>query len=331
MTSPYVLIYTGQKNYSRYILEPIYHGLKEQGFEVTLINKDQQIGAKGEAYKLNRSYLPKKPDAVVGFQVWWGDEFHLCNAAREHEIPVIMVNHGAMFIRNDLQSYKKSIYPASVACLWGEYDYRIWRSWNSSDDFVITGNPSYDMTVENWERPKGLPDKYALLLTPGLSLKRDDKGRRKEQQTELLYQSARELSKLIPVVAKTHPNANQTELLSQEFKVYSKAEDLLPLMHHASLIISNATSAFIPAIYWEKPIFIHNHDEEGYHFSSFRDDCSHIFNFKSDPYWSESLIEQAVKPCKEDYELFGGPADGKSVERIVKVIESQLKQEEVIC
>ena len=91
------------------------------------------------------------------------------------------------------------------------------------------------------------------------------------------------------------------------------------------MIITNVTSALIPAIYWEKPIFIHSYETGGYYFNDFKKKYPHVFNFKQDAIWNQEIIESAIKPKKEHFEIFGHKADGQSAKRVVEVIKSYVK------
>lgn len=323
---PYVVLYPGKTNpHGVFLFNYVREALENRGFDVSLVSEEGLQGLQGDSFLVNRTFLPRRPDCVLSFKVWWGDEYHFSLAAKKHEIPVVMLNHGAMFVKNDLQTYKKSIFPADVACLWGEFDKEIWRQWNQKDEFIITGNPSHNVLVKPKPIPY-LPEKFALLLSPGLSCKADASGERPEMQTDRLYQSAINLKKIMPVVVKTHPNANQLDFLKKHFTVYTEASSLMPLLYQSQMIISNVTSAFIPALYWQKPVFIHSEDEPGFDFSTFKQKTAKIFNFKSDEQWSQSQIDQAIVPKKKDFEIFGGPADGKAADRVVDVIEAQIRQ-----
>jgi hypothetical protein len=320
---PYVLFYTGLNEdvrHSSYIFEPVLDFLDQHtNVKYTFISAGGVRGVPiGGNFALDVLKLPRQPDVVVSFKVWWFDEARIAQAAKAYNIPVIMVNHGAMFVKDESQEYKRSIYPADIICLWGPHDYYMWTHvWSSQGIFIITGNPSYNpSTFIPMKTPELrqqiellLKSPFALLLTPG-----------KGVQAEQLFESALYLNKKIPVVAKCHPQDPHIDWLRKNFIVFTEGDVLLDLMYHCQLIISNLTSAFIPALYWEKPIFIHTKQEEGYHFNSFKEQYYNVFNFKSDSQWTDEVIENAVRPSKEHYEIFGYKADGKNAYRVAKVI-----------
>lgn len=322
----YVFIYISKKTpHFKYILNPVFDLLQKQGdMEATFCYSDEKRkGLSGKNFLLGKVSMAKKPQAIVLMTVWQDEERHLALQAQQQGIAVIMVNHGAMFVRNQEQLYKTSIYPADVNCLWGEHDLKIWLFWNSRDDFVVTGNPSYNPQKDLPLRLEGLPERYALLLTPGLSIAKNPK----EFQANLLYGSARNLQRFLPVVVKCHPNnRDRLDFYDKHFyKTFLEPETLLSLLCHSEIILSNFSSSLLPAIYWEKVIFFHNYAAKGYGYEDFRRNFSHVFNFKSDPDWTRNMLESAVRTKKKHYEYFASKPDGKSAHRILSVIRSYIK------
>ena len=226
-----------------------------------------------------------------------------------------MINHGAMFVHNLQQTYKKSIFPADVACLWGTHDRDLWREWGNRDHLVVTGNPTYSPCDAPPDRVPGLPSEYALYLTPGGGF-----------QNEVLDESATELARLMPVVVKTHPHTPNIASLLDRFIVHTTPDTLRSLLYHASLIISNVTSAFLPALHWGKPIFLHNYDTDAYQFDRFEERFRTVFNFKKDSAWSRELIENAIRPSEADYEVFAHLNDGENARRCVDVIRNSIER-----
>jgi hypothetical protein len=80
----------------------------------------------------------------------------------------------------------------------------------------------------------------------------------------------------------------------------------------------------MPALYWQKPIFIHSYQEKGYYFNNFQKEHKNTFNFKINAEWNHKMIEDGIKPTIEDYIHFAHLPDGKNTERICEVIKNYL-------
>ena len=273
------------------------------------VKKEVRYGLQGKKFGLGPIQLERKPDVLVGFRLWWGPDYMVAVSARRENIPMVMINHGAMFIRNDAQKYKHNLAGAKVNCLWGKFDKDLWKYWNSRDDmFVVTGNPLHD-NLTNYECPYiDVPDDFALLLTP--------RDRRK-----FINPSVEALSKIMPIVAKTHPIDFEKDYYKQRYQTFDDPNTLLPLMYKAKIILANTSSAFIPALFWQKPIFVHTFGSKGYYFEEFKEKTKHIFNFKQDAIWNEDIVGNAIKPTLEDFKLFGHIPDGKNSQRVAEVIK----------
>jgi len=286
---------------------------KEANIDTTLIQWDnKRKGLSGEGFKLGTIKVNRKPNVLVVIRSWWPPESGVAGSARDQKIPVVMINHGAMCVFNQTQKYKRSIYPAIVNCLWGQHDLSLWRRWNKKDTFIVTGNPLHDQIIDYTPSEIKVPDEFALLLTPRM-------------QRKFLNPSAEKLNKIIPVVAKTHPIDDEKAYYKKRYLTYDASWTLLPLMYKAKLIIADVSSAWIPALFWQKPIFIHSFDEKYFHFSEFKDKYPHVFNFKQDDVWNSEIIDKAIKPDKKHFEIFGHLPDGKNSLRVAKVIKSYVK------
>lgn len=327
---PYVVFFTSAKH-GYYTMFPVFKLLQTYGIEasIILVNRDKDkkgfviqkesgIKVKGRKYKFGSLWLNRKPDLMVGFCMWWFADKAISNKAKKLKIPLLMINHGAMFIYNDKQHYKKDLAGAKVNCIWGEHDLNLWLKWlNDKKRFAVTGNPLHDSLID-YKCPDipDLPDEYALVLTPTM-------------QHDFINQSIEEIQKIMPVVVKCHPNNNQYKSMlkyyKQNYQVFTEAESLIPLIHKAKIILSNVTSALMPALYWQKPIFIHSYQEPGYYFNAFKKEHKNTFNFKKGPKWDIKMIEDGIKPTIEDYIHFAHLPDGKNTERVCDVIRKHLK------
>lgn len=313
----YALLYASPvSRHADYIYRPVFDWLQANSeIDLTMFSAKGRFGLEGEGFDLGPVRISRKPDVVVSFRPWWEDDFELCMAARKQGISVVMMNHGAMNVFNPSQVYKKSIYPADVGCLWGEHDLALWRRRNSRDEFVVTGNPSYDPASFVPIDIEGLPERFAVLLTSGQGF-----------QSDILLASALELRKLMPVVVKPHPLCPHVEMLREKgLQIFEEPEHLLTLMYRSDLILSNLSSAYFPALYWEKPIFLHSYQSDGIEFDQFKSRFWETFNFKEGPEWTEDMIQNAKHPSKEDYKTFAHLPDGKNAERVAKVILSRMQ------
>ncbi|MHC4512914.1 MAG: hypothetical protein ACYTGW_03785 [Planctomycetota bacterium] len=314
---PYIVFYPGRANtHGRHTMWPVLEAvLAKATCDATLVFRNERHGLAGEGFALAHARMNRRPDALVVFRPWWGEELEVARAARAHGVPVVMISDGAMSVRNDSQLYRESLYPADVSCIWSWRDQELWQGWNRRDRFVVTGNPSHDVLAAFRPEPVELPARYALFLTPGPGAASCER--------ELLLASARNLRKHIDVVVKCHPHEPHADELSREFLTFTDDAHLLfTLVHWADLVASNASSALTAALYFQKPIFIHSHEEqEGDHFEEFRRRYAGVFNFKSTPGWSKAEVQTAVQPTLADYEHFAHRADGGNTARVLEVIE----------
>ena len=269
-------------------------------------------GLGGTGFSLGPIGVNRKPDVLVVFRNWWGPENKAGIKARKLGIPVVMIDHGMLMVGVPIRhSYRSSIYPSNVGCLWSHLHLEMFRRLNKNDDFVVTGNPLYDQMIGYVPPEIDVPDEFALLLT----------GR---SQTKFLRPSAEALNKIMPVVAKVHPVDTERDYYVKRYQTFDDYRTLLPLLCRAKIIIASLSSGWIPALFWEKPIFIHGFEEEDLRFNEFVDNYSHIFNFKQAAAWSDDIIENAIRPTKEDFELFGHTLDGKNAERVANVIKGYI-------
>lgn len=272
------------------------------------VKQETRQGLQGKSFQLGGIFVDKKPVVVLGFRSWWNPDRVVCNHARQLGIPTVMINHGAMFIHNKAQTYKADMGGSLVNCIWGKHDLDMWRMWNKRNEFVITGNPLHDQLVNYKPEPIDVPDDFALLLTP--------RGQRK-----YLNPSAKALNEIIPVVAKCHPIDDQKQYYKDRYQTFTEPNTLFPLLFKAKYIITNVTSALIPALFWQKPIFIHSFATKGYDFNAFENKYKHVFNFKRTVEWSDALLNNPIVPNKEHYSLFGHMPDGNNSNRIFEVIK----------
>jgi len=315
MSKPYIVFFTGLEH-GRNTFIPVYEIFKkDMNIDTTLIwwNKERK-GLFGEDFELGCIKVSRKPDVVVSFSGWWDKEVVVGKAAAKQGIPVVMIDHGATFVFSSRHKYKKSIYPASVNCLWGQHDLNVWRRWNKKDKLIVTGNPLHDQVIDYTPPEIDLPDEFALLLPPST-----------EMQRRFLNPSAEKLNKIIPVVAKTHPIDKNKDYYKQRYLTYDEHWMLLPLLYRAKLIIANVSSSWMPAMLWQKPIFIHSFDESGFCFNEFKDQYPHIFNYKQDDVWNSGVIDRAIKSNKEHFKIFGHIPDGKNSIRVAEVIKSHVE------
>jgi hypothetical protein len=277
-------------------------------FEDPHVKAEKRLGLQGKKFGLSRISFARKPSVVIGFRLWWDPDLHPAVAARRQGIPVVMMNHGAMFVHNNAQTYKRTLGPAVVNCIWGQHDKKCWGRWNQNESqFVITGNPLHDCIVDYKCPDIDVPDEFALLLTP--------RGQRK-----YINPSAEALNKIMPVVAKTHPIDLEKGYYKERYQTFTAAETLLPLLYKCKLILTNVSSAWIPALYWQKPVFIHSFETKGYHFNAFKDMYPGHLNFKQESDWSEDIINNAIVPTVDTYRIFGHEPDGKNARRVAEVI-----------
>jgi tetratricopeptide (TPR) repeat protein len=311
---PYIAMYPGAENpHGRFAMLPLLRSIEQQGrMEATLLG-EERLGVQEARFALAHAVFARRPDVLVVFRSWWGEEREVALAARRLGIPVVMINHGAMFIRNDDQVYKRTLFPADVNCIWGQRDLDLWRTWNQRDRFVVTGNPCFDQLQDFKPSDLDLPDSFALCLTPGGG---------PDFQREVLLPSIRALHETLPVVVKCHPRDESVAELRREFRTFgNEPEVLFTLLHQCTCVVSNVTSALLPALLWQKPVFLHSYAEPGYDFNEFRERYRDVFNFKSDARWGSGFLEEAVRPRLDHYEHFAHRADGNNTRRVLDVIE----------
>jgi hypothetical protein len=273
------------------------------------VKKEFRLGLKGTKYSLGNIKIERKPSVVVGFRLWWPPDRMFGVAARNKKIPVVMVNHGSMFVFNENQKYKRELYPAIVNCVWGQHDYDLWKKW-TKDKIIITGNPLHDNLIKYKPLDIKTPKKFGLLLTPRDKLK-------------IIRPAAENLNEILPVVAKCHPLDKKKNYYKKRFLTYTEAWTLLPLIYKASYILTNVSSALIPALYWKKPIFIFSFSDKGYYFKDFKDKFKdRAFNFKISSSWGNGELYNPIIPTVDDYKHFGHIPDGNNTKRVVEVIKS---------
>lgn len=267
-----------------------------------------ELKTKGYTVSLTRKQV-KSPDLLVVFRSWWEPERSVCKQAKQKGIPIVMINHGAMFVFKRSQTYKKSIAPADVNCLWSEHDKEIWRRHGNEDKLVVTGNPLHDQIVDYSPPEMNIPQEFALFLTS-------------RDQKQVLDEAVESLP--LPAIAKCHPTDPKKNDYKKKYQTFDDAQSLLPLLYKCKFILSNVSSAFIPGLYWGKPIFIFSWATKGFELEEFKERFSHCFNFKSQSTWRRDELENPKIPSVEDYKKFGHKPDGKNTQRVVEVIEKTL-------
>lgn len=283
---PYVVFYPGAENDDgKQVMWPVFETALGTGTcATTFIAKDQRHGLPGEGFALAHARMNRRPDALVVSRSWWGEAHEVAKAAKTFDVPVVMVHDGAMFLRRDKAACVESIYPADVNCLWGWRDLELWQGWNLGDRFVVTGNPCHDVLAGFRPEPVKAPERYALWLVHGKTAVPDSL----RQQIDIV------------VPASSDPRL------------------LLNLIHGSEFVVSDASPAMLPALYFQKPIFLRGH---GHHLDEFRRSYGRVFNFKSDADWSAHEIQDAIRPAVADYEHFAHKADGNNTRRVLDVIE----------
>lgn len=308
----YILLYAGKtrKNAQDTFMPVFEYIRKHTSMDVTLIGTNGYFGLKGNAYKLWEWELPRKPDVVLIWLPWWEDNRAVGIHAKKADISVVMLNHGTIMIKDDRDHvHKPSIWPADIGCLWGPRDLEGWREVNTKDKLIITGNPLFDFQNFKPKTIPGLPKRFALCLSSGHGW-----------QADHLLTSAEKLSEIYPVVMKPHYLCPHVDRLKKKFPTFLEHYYLMDLIYQSTYILSNVTSALLFAIYWQKPIFVHSRSEPFYHYEEFRNKYSSVFNFKTDPHWEEATLQQAIRPQKQDFELFAHKADGKNTQRLVETL-----------
>ena len=163
---PYIVFYASFEH-ALGMFEPVFEIFRQDsGFNATVICANKRLGKSGTGFKLASIKVERKPTVLVIFRAWQSPDRNVALAAKSKNIPVVMINHGAMFVRNDKQKYKHSIAPADVNCIWGKHDYDLWRTWNKKDCFEITGNPLHDCIIDYSSPEIDVPEKFALLSYP---------------------------------------------------------------------------------------------------------------------------------------------------------------------
>ena len=321
---PYILFYTFD-DHGFDTLKPVYE-LMSRKFDSTLllganngyapfqdchVREEVRLGLQGKTFGLGNIAIERKPSVVIGFRMWWPPDYAAAHHARILGIPAVMINHGAMFVYNSGQTYKKTLYPAGINCVWGKHDLTLWRRW-TQEPIVITGNPLHDQLVDYAPEPINVPEEFALLLTS-------------RWQREILNPAAENMNKIIPVVAKCHPLDETKQYYRVRYLTFEEPWTLLPLLYRAKYILTNVTSALIPALLWQKPIFIFSYSMPTYFFDDFkRLFTNRTFNFKSSPAWSDKELNDPILPTIDDYRYFGHEPDGRNALRVAGVIEECL-------
>ena len=326
MTKPYIVFITASEH-GLGSLVPVFEIFENNtDTDTTLYLRDKNIrGLGGTDFSIDPIKVNRKPNALMTFEHWFGLERLVGNNARSRDIPVVMFDHGMPFCFKDFgYTYRKTIQPATVGCLWSKFHMDIMCRLNGKDNFVVTGNPQYDQMVGYVPPEMDVPSEFALLLTD-----------RWHRDCQHLNPSAEALSEIMPVVVKRHPRdvegfgveetISVKKYYTERYQTYTDYETLLPLIYKAKIIISNMSSALVPAMLWRKPIFILDFEDSGYKFNDFRDKYCDVFNFKQDAVWNDEIIRNAKILTAEDAELFGHKLDGKNAERVAKVIMDYAK------
>lgn len=297
------------------MLGPVYRLAKDH-FDTTLITSEGREGLQGTNFVLGCLRVERKPDAVVVMRPWWGEESIIALAAREMGIPVVVMFYGATFYACPSAAVRSSILPASVCCVWSIHDYQLSReAYNCKEPLIITGNPMFDPIVENERMAQrtipNLPENYALVLTSTHGYEADR-----------IYAAAEHLSNHIPVIIKAHPLEPDLGRWSSRWPTFYQSNQLLELLYRSSVVLSPLSSAIIPAIYWEKKIFVLRENRPGYPSEMLRANYSSIFNFIDEPTISLEQLESGIRANKEEFATFGFTPDGKAAQRVFDVIRT---------
>lgn len=321
---PYILFYTFD-DHGFVTLKPVYDVISRK-FDATIllgankgyapfqdchVKEEIRDGLQGKSFQLGNIYIERKPSVVIGFRMWWPPDYSAAHHARLMGISTVMMNHGSMFVYCTGQTYKKTLYPARMNCVWGPHDFNLWMKW-TQEPIIITGNPLHDRFIDYVPEPINVPDEFALLLTS-------------RWQREILNPAAENMNKIIPVVAKCHPLDETKQYYRERYQTYEEPWTLLPLLYRAKYILTNVSSALIPALLWKKPIFIFSFDRPDYFFSEFKASFENkTFNFKNTPDWTDKEFNDPILPTIDDYKHFGHEPDGKNSIRVAAVLEGCL-------
>jgi hypothetical protein len=297
------------------LLGPVFELARNQ-FDSTMITCEGREGLQGTSFVLGCLRVERKPDVVVVMRPWWGDESIVALTAREMGIPVVFVCYGATFFECPSAVLRSTILPASVCCIWSLSDYKLSREvYNCKEPLIITGNPMFDRIIETEQMTArtipDLPDEFALILTSTNGYEADR-----------IYAAAESISRFMPVVIKAHPLESDLERWSSRWPTFHQSSHLLELLYRSSVVLSPLSSAVIPAIYWEKKIFILREDQPYYPYEKLKSDFSHIFNFMAEPELSLDQLQTGIRARREDFAYFGHSPDGKAAQRVFDVIRN---------
>lgn len=280
-------------------------------FDSTLVSCDGHIGSQGFEYVLGTLRVKCRPDVLVVSRPWWGEELVAATEARRLGIPVVVVEHGVFLMEQPTITYRREIAPADITCVWNQIDCDILRNYYGSVyPIAVTGNPEYDCLSKPIPRLPGLPDEYALYLSVGSGYQADE-----------LFDSALHLQKHIPVIAKAHPLETRMKRLEEAFTCYKEPEHLLPLIAHSSMVYGHLSSALLPAVYLNKPIFVRIEHCEDYDKKKIQLDYADSINFIEATEWEEVLKNARCFP-EEKAERFCHLRDGGNSRRVVEVISA---------
>jgi len=328
MAKKYCLIFSDRENFT-WNLEFLFAKMSvlEEEFDVTLVGfkENKAWGATGGYNQVPYcKNLLRKPDVVFAHHGWWDQAHNVCLWARQHRIPVVVLEHGVTLWHQPQATYRATIGQADRACLWSARNLEVTKLYgrHAAQGCIVTGNPQYDVLqyyTAPPERIPGTPKDYALVLSTW------------SIQKDAPRHHANALAKIIPCVLKVHPNETfyknrkPARIVGKEVVLVYDQAALLQLIYHAKIVVSTISSAMLTAMYWKKPIYIVNKPEPKQpSISSFIEDFQDVFNWKPEPIWSEKDLESPKIATTEDFIYFGGPADGKNTERVIDVIKSLL-------
>lgn len=321
MRNPYIVTFSDRLNFTSNLL-PVHSYLhRHPEFESSLVGlKEKRIwGARGK-YRAGPfcEGLLRKPDAFILNHAWWDEGYHVCQWAQRARIPVVAIEHGCTMFHQEPARYRSSIGLAQRKCLWSQHNLEVMMQYNPDNRkrCVITGPPKYDELHDFHPIEMDLPEDYILVLSTW------------SVQKDLPRHAANQISEFANVVMKVHPNETHypgrkpERIVNSQVQLVYDQEALFTLLYRASAVVCTISSAMIPALLFEKPIFLVNQEQQGMDVAGFKRAHGDLFRWVDPNNITEETLSWAVEPDKNNYEHFGGPNDGKNVERIIEVVRS---------
>jgi hypothetical protein len=322
--NPYVLIFSDRTNFTWNLL-PLFEYLQaKENIDTSMVclKEGNTLGLVGSYNKIPYcKNLYRKPDIICTNHAWWDEGYKVCSWAKRFHIPVVAIEHGCTLFHQARAKYRRNIGLATKKCLWSQANLDMMLRYNPANkrDCIITGTPRYD-NLFNYKPEKrlDLPKDFALVLSTW-SVQKDE---------PRLH--ANKLLDHIPVVMKVHPNETHypgrepNRIVKDKVQLVYEQESLIELLYRCRFVVTTISSAMLPALYFEKPIFIVNKPQAGMDFSSFEQQGKNIFNFKKDYDWNNSVITSCITPNKKDFTYYGYTVDGQNCERILNVLKDLL-------